>query len=263
MVMNANSVMAPLSGEFVLSPAEARTLQMHPYCEWFPPLDLSVYEDLEDNIQSQGLLEPIVLFKGQVFDGRHRLKACLEREVAPRFQNLEELVPQCDPIDWILAKNQYRRHLNPTQMFAIVTLANAERLRVEAELRKQAGQQKGGRPKKNLNPKSGSSISRDVSEMHANSTAGKLALAAGCSRYQAEQILNILKHDPALLKEIATGQKSLREARKEIRARRPPPDPVERFESCCKYLTRAMKAVALEHRNVFRKRLLIWLTKGD
>ena len=118
-------------GEFTLSAEQAKRLAMHTYCLWFPALDATDYENLGDSIQSQGLVEPIVLLNGEVFDGRHRLKACLERDVTPRFLNFEDFPSRIEPIEWVLAKNQYRRHLNPEQWVASVAKAEAERERLE------------------------------------------------------------------------------------------------------------------------------------
>jgi hypothetical protein len=79
--------------------------------------------------------------------------------------------------------------------------AEAERLRVDGLRRKQeAGKQhgaEGGRGhKKTLTPNSESAFKRDRTVSNANSSAGRIAVKGGVSRYKAEQALKILRTDP-------------------------------------------------------------------
>ena len=256
-------------GEFTLSAEEAKNLAIHPYCLWFPALDGSDLEALGDSIQFQGLLEPIVLLNGEVFDGRHRLKACLDREVTPRFLNFEQLGHTGDPIDWVLAKNQHRRHLTSKQYLVIVTLSEAERLRRDGERRKQEGRRKGGRGhKKNLDLNSGPSLSA-VEAKHANSTAGQIAAKAGTSRYEAEQALKILEQDPELMKRILAGNLSFDEAKRSAnkpkRKKKPEAawDLKRAQETSCAYLERALKkAPTAKQQGKLREHLIQWLIDG-
>lgn len=270
----------PTPGEFQLSTEEARSLELHPYCLWFPPLDATDFESLSDSIESQGLLEPIILLNRQVFDGRHRLKACLEREVAPRFQNFETLTPQIDPIDWVLAKNQYRRHLAPDQFLGIVTKVNAERLRLEGLRKKHEGQRSGGPTggrghKKTLTLNSESRFERDSCDRNARSTAGRLAKDAGVSRDKAEKALRVMRKAPELLDQIVAGKISVAAAEKSLpkpsKIPKPPqigmivaePEPwnfSEQFEKCRKYLAHALNhAPAPKQRDRLRERLIEFL----
>ena len=54
----------------------------------FPDMSLREYEKLKASIREDGLLEPIAIWDGEVIDGRHRYKACLETDVEPRFEHL-------------------------------------------------------------------------------------------------------------------------------------------------------------------------------
>ncbi|HEY1242215.1 MAG TPA: ParB N-terminal domain-containing protein [Bryobacteraceae bacterium] len=259
-------------GEFALPLTDARRLSLHPYCLWFPALDATDYESLGDSIQSQGLLDPIVLLDGQVFDGRHRLKACLERDVEPRFSNFEQLPCQVDPVEWVLAKNQYRRHLTSDQFLAIGIKVRAEQARLEGLKRKQeAGKQgaQGGRGrKKTLNPKSGSGFKRDLTEMHANSSAGQIAAKTGTSRYKVEQALKVLERAPELLDRIAAGDLSFAQAERTLPKpkRRKKPEAAwelaSKLAGCCAYLKRAfMQAPSARQSAKLREQLIQWLTQ--
>ena len=64
------------------------------------------------SIGENGLLEPIAVWRGEVIDGRHRLRACAEAGVEPRFSQLEDAT---DPVEYVLARNEARRHLDDSQ----------------------------------------------------------------------------------------------------------------------------------------------------
>ena len=85
----------------------------------FPSMSLDEFTKLRDSIRTQGLLEEITVWRGTVIDGYHRLLACLQAGVEPRFQRLED---GSDPLAFALAKNLRRRHLNQTARAAAVLL---------------------------------------------------------------------------------------------------------------------------------------------
>ena len=47
-----------------------------------------------------------------MIDGRHRLRACAEAGVEPRFSQLDDAT---DPVQYVLARNEARRHLDDSQ----------------------------------------------------------------------------------------------------------------------------------------------------
>ena len=59
--------------------------EFHPACLAFPRLADAELQELADDIKLRGLLHPVVVFHGQVPDGRNRLAACELAGVAPRF----------------------------------------------------------------------------------------------------------------------------------------------------------------------------------
>ena len=78
----------------------------------FPPLTDQKFEAMVMSIKERGLLVPIVLWRGQVIDGRHRLLACLESGVEPTF---EEIPDDANPLDYVMDLNNRRRHMNESQ----------------------------------------------------------------------------------------------------------------------------------------------------
>ena len=199
----------PLETQRRVYPGAGRRSQFtYHSCLWFPLLSVSEYEVLQNSVQVDGLLEPIVLLDNLILDGRHRLKACLDGDTLPRFRNFAEVAAGLAPIAWILAKNLHRRHLTDDQALAIVTTANGERLRVEAAARQTEGGKQGG---KKVRQDSGEGFTqRDHAKEHANSTAGQLAEQAKVSRHKAEQAVAVSKAAPDLLEQVANGELKLK-----------------------------------------------------
>ena len=72
----------------------------HPACLAFPLLADAELRELADDIQLRGLLQPVVVFRGQILDGRNRLAACEMARVAPRFT---EWPGGGSPVEWVIA----------------------------------------------------------------------------------------------------------------------------------------------------------------
>jgi hypothetical protein len=88
----------------------ARTYEIHPLAELFPPMRETEFARLRESVRAQGrLIEPITLLDDQVLDGRHRHRACQESGVAPTFRNFDG---PGTPLDYVLARNGHRRHLD-------------------------------------------------------------------------------------------------------------------------------------------------------
>jgi ParB-like chromosome segregation protein Spo0J len=261
-----------LEHELILSLDEARKLEPHSYCLWFPGLTATTYEELSDSIRDEGLLEPIVLLNNQILDGRNRLKACLETDTLPRFRRY--VGTEISAIEWVLAKNLYRRQLNDEQALGVVIKANAERIRLQAAQKLEQGRKQGGktagRGRKNSSDlNSGPSY---LQAKHANSTAGQLAEQAHASRYKAEQALKLQKQDPALLDRVIAGDMSLNSATKQLPTEVKHSPKTKRtaiwkltreVERCQSYLATIIQTAPHGERAGFIKQLLEWLRKQD
>ena len=82
------------------------------YALLFPDMAQEDYARLVASIGENGLLEPVAVWRGEVIDGRHRLRACAEAGVEPRFSQLDAAT---DPLEYVLARNAARRHLDASQ----------------------------------------------------------------------------------------------------------------------------------------------------
>jgi ParB-like chromosome segregation protein Spo0J len=88
-------------------------LKTHPLAELLPPMTEEEYAGLRADVRvRRGLLDPIILYEGQVLDGRHRYRACIELGIQPVTCEWDR---KGSPLDFIIAKNLHRRHLTVGQ----------------------------------------------------------------------------------------------------------------------------------------------------
>lgn len=87
-------------------------LDFHPLADVFPALPQSEYEKLMADIETNGLLQPLVLHEGRVLDGRHRYLACKELGILPKT---EALPAKIDAASYVASTNLLRRHLTASQ----------------------------------------------------------------------------------------------------------------------------------------------------
>lgn len=97
------------------------TYPIHPAAMLFPMMSEDELSGLVSDIERNGLLEPILLYQGQILDGRNRLAACESAGVEPRFADTNGSVSS--PTSYVLSKNLHRRHLTISQRGAIAAEA--------------------------------------------------------------------------------------------------------------------------------------------
>ena len=77
-----------------------------------PPLDPPRYRALVASISQHGLRRPIVVWRGEIIDGVHRLMACLELGIQPRFHHLPD---DADPLEFLMAEGFPFRDMDDNQ----------------------------------------------------------------------------------------------------------------------------------------------------
>lgn len=92
---------------------QSQHVEIHPYANLFPPMSEAEFQGLKADIKENGQQEDIAFWRGQLVDGRHRLRAC------------QELGIQYEAVDWecdedtilarVIGKNLHRRHLTESQ----------------------------------------------------------------------------------------------------------------------------------------------------
>jgi ParB-like chromosome segregation protein Spo0J len=87
------------------------TLEFHPLADVFPLMEGAEFKALVADIKANNQRDPIVLFKGQILDGRNRYRACLELGIKPEVVKGDIWVG--DPAAYVISVNIRRRHLKP------------------------------------------------------------------------------------------------------------------------------------------------------
>lgn len=150
---------------------------------------------IADDIKANGLVEPIILLDDKILDGIHRLKACLQSGVLPRYQKWEG--EGGTPIQYVWSRNWTRRHLTSSQR-AVISLSAEKAFSAESAR---------GRPRK---------AEKD----------GTIAIISGTARDRAAEVVGVssryiqdaklLKNtSPALLEEVRLGRMTLPAAKRQ------------------------------------------------
>ncbi len=87
-----------------------KALEIHPAAYLFPEMQEQEFEELKEDIAKHGLQIPILIYQGKVVDGRHRLRACTELGIIPRFEELQA-ANDAAVYGAVVGINLYRRNL--------------------------------------------------------------------------------------------------------------------------------------------------------
>lgn len=174
--------------------------ETHPAALLFPMMAEEELNKLADDIAANGLLEPVVLYHGQIIDGRNRLEACKLAGVEPKYITVNGEIGQ--PVLYVVSKNLHRRHLSVGQRAAIA--AEMVPMLREAAKHRQANSgpgQYGGKP---LTENSTEAVKGEVREIAAD--------AVGVSSYSVQSALNLKKSDPKAYEKVKAGEISVNSA---------------------------------------------------
>jgi hypothetical protein len=163
------------------------------------------YVRLREGIRKNGLIHPIVVSNREIIDGRTRQRICEELSIEARYEEYSGTLPIAE---YILQTN-LRRNLTPKQMDAMILTLGRE---VIPQMRKEAKQsQLGGlqqyKAPSDGNPSDGS-----------NQTQKRFRKLVGQTQ-RADDTISVLQHED-LAQQVESGQKSLKTAAEEARARR-------------------------------------------
>jgi len=197
-----------------------KPIPFHSIAAVFPVMEAEELERLADDIQANGLREPVTLFEGKILDGRNRANACLMRGIA--LQTREFCGSRWEALAFVWSENRMRRHLTSSQAgmgeakrakLSAEYAAEVERLKDEARERQaQAVGEPRGR-KKSVRQR----IDAQSDNRHPTETAR--AQSAGTNRtyvVQAEQLLN---QAPDLADQVEAGRVTIPQARTELQRR--------------------------------------------
>lgn len=168
------------------------TYELHPLSSLFPRMQGADFEALCNDIQTNGLREPIVLHDGMILDGGNRYRACEHVGITPTFKQFDG----GSIVAFVLSANLHRRHMTPGQQAAIV-----------ASAQDWAKAQTQGR----------NTITGNV----AGDTVADRAAQSGASERTQRMADKVAKADPKLAAKVAHGEVSLPKAVKQVEANAP------------------------------------------
>lgn len=172
---------------------------VHPAADLFPMLEPEAFTKLVGDIDRNGQRDPIWLdADGQLIDGRNRLAACqrLNRDPLTRTYNGDS------PTELVLSLNVHRRQLTPAQLAAVAVDA-LPMLEAEAEQRRLANLKRGDEaPTGPAGP--------------VGRSAEKAAEAVGVGATSVKRLKKVREASEETFEQVKNGEKSVREAEREV-----------------------------------------------
>jgi hypothetical protein len=220
---------------------------IHPLSALFPPMTDEEFAELKESIKKHGLRDKIVLFDGQILDGRNREAACHELKIPPVFRNFDPSLDGDSVVDFVADKNLTRRSLSTSQRAAVaadlvpffadqVAAAKAAKAKADADKK---GTGTAEKPADSAPPEvtgSDAGKSTDSGDKPAESspapaetgtaakpvetgkTAAALAAeASGVSERSVQTAAALKKDAPEELEKVKRGEKSLAKAAKDAK----------------------------------------------
>jgi ParB-like chromosome segregation protein Spo0J len=184
--------------------------KIHPAAELFPMIDTEELNALADDINANGLIDPIVIYKGQVLDGRNRLAACERAGVEPRVIHTTLMDGQIGPTEWVLSKNLHRRQLTKSQAAAVAVEAEALfAIEAKARMAEAGASAAPGRP-----AQKGTEIIPEVSAQPAESRelAGELL---GVNPRYVSDAKKLRDEAPETYERVKAGKLNIQQAKRE------------------------------------------------
>ena len=200
-------------------------LQEHAAAALFPEMDKKRYTELRLSIREHGLLNPIVLYQGEILDGRNRYQACIDENVAPRFEDYAG-----NPFQYAWMVNGERRDLLADQRYLIWTAANELSSEWEAQqvhIREEGNRKRSEATKRQPRTEDGTRLAsgpattsgdtRDYSAETAAKTATAKATASGTNRGTVEKMDLLRRKRADLAEKVRTGEMKPTEALRQMK----------------------------------------------
>ncbi len=131
--------------------AKVKTIQSqsHEAANLLPMLNEEDRAGLKESIERHGVLDPVVMFKGKILDGRNRMQICEELNAEGKRRKVMRVLPgengepeeaveeevlytppivefqggEQEALEFVIAKNMHRRHLNGSQKAVVAVRA--------------------------------------------------------------------------------------------------------------------------------------------
>ena len=176
--------------------------EFHSLANIFPMMTDQELESLKQDIQKNGLREPIYLFNGKIIDGRNRYLACLKAGIKPIFRNYKG--NESDLLNFVISLNLHRRHLTTSQKacLSVDILPEIERQTKENLSKKMS-----------IIRKSDNKVATKFESQNSNKTASNIF---GVSERYVTDAKKIFKESPEVFNRVKAGKLTLQQAKKEL-----------------------------------------------
>lgn len=212
-----------------------------PICQLFPRLDGLGLAELRKNIQRNGVLVPVTLWRGAVVDGSHRAELAAEFNLPCPSEVLPETMTEAEVVARVLSQNAHRRHLTKDQMassfqLAVITYpevrALVDGIAAEAKKRKDAGKAHGPIDVSSLDIKfdptrragrPGGHHGHKVKKRKPKATRDILGAQVGVGGRTMARAAQLARVAPEQLPRVIKGEVSVQQALEEVGATKPMP----------------------------------------
>lgn len=198
-------------------------LAIHPIAAIFPVMAADELERLADDIQANGLREPVTLYEGKILDGRNRAMACSLRGI--ELQTREFHGSSSEALALVWSKNRVRRHLTSSQAavaearrarFCAEYAAEIAKIKADARQRQRAGGKLAGRGRPMRLKPIVTNLGSNPNDRKTNAIRAK---SSGTNRTYVAEAEKLLAEAPELAKEVAAGKLTIPQAIAELRRR--------------------------------------------
>lgn len=175
-------------------------MNVHEVTGLFPEMTSEEFAALKQDIERNGLREPIWIHDGKIVDGRSRYRACVELSIEPQLRKWDD---RGSLLEFIVSANLHRRHLTASQK-AMLAQPIAEQLSVAAKenMRAAGGDRRSGR--------AGTSFLKVEKPIHAAKEAAKMV---GTNTAYVSAAKKVAEQAPDLVPVVISGSINVREAR--------------------------------------------------
>ena len=200
-------------------------MKVHKLAELFPAMPPDEYEALKQDVKAHGVLVPIVVYAGEIIDGRHRWQAAQETGKKCPKTEWEPTSASPDDIDaelwgYLLSLNSKRRHLDKSQL-AMIAVEGSQFIEEAAKDRRKR--------KPVETPADDNSVVATLPQQNSRSR-DEIAEKAGVSGRTIQKAKNVRDADPKLAEKVKQGKLTVTEAEREIKKIKAPerPKPVDK-----------------------------------
>lgn len=95
---------------------QTNEMALHPLTKSHPLMTEEQYASFKEDIKAKGQLHPVILYRGKIVDGRHRLRALTELGIS---EIKTDTLPQnltLKEVEGVVMSSENRRHQSPTQL---------------------------------------------------------------------------------------------------------------------------------------------------